>query len=82
MYKTRTFEELVNHPTLENNQEVKCRINIDTFFKGKIVGVSSSGLISNYIVECTDGTFPNYIYGYKFLSLPLSEIFIEGDKMS
>ena len=77
MYKNRTFEELVKHTTLKNNQEVVCRINENTFFKGKIVGISSSGLISNYIVECTDDTFPNNIYGYKFLSLPLTEIFIE-----
>lgn len=77
--KNRTFEDLVNHPTLENNQEVKCRLGDGNFFKGKIVGISSTGLISNYIVECIDGTFPNNIYEYKFLSLPISEIFLENN---
>ena len=47
-----------------------------SYFSGRIVGMSSVTLIPYYIVECTDGRFPNKTYPYKFLSLPLSEIFI------
>lgn len=70
----RTFEELVNSPELTDGTEVNVRIGEMTF-EGKIVGKGSSGLVPYYIVECTDGTLPNEVYGYKFVSLPLSEIF-------
>ena len=70
----KTFEEIVNSSDLNDGTVVNVRIG-ETTFKGKIVGKSSSGLIPNYIVECLDGTLPNDVYGYKFVSLPLSEIF-------
>jgi len=72
----RTFEEIVNTPELKDGVEVNVRIG-ETTFDGKIVGMSSSGLIPYYIVECTDGTLPNKVYEYKFVSLPLSEIFVK-----
>lgn len=75
--KSKTLEEIVNTPQLEDGVEVQGRITQDNFFNGKIVGVGSSGLMPYYIVECTDGTFPSEVYPYKFLSLPLSEIFIK-----
>lgn len=40
-----------------------------------VVGQSTNGLITSYIVECLDGTFPNDTYKYKFVSLPVSELF-------
>ena len=72
----KTFEEIVNSPDLTDGTLVNVRIG-ETIFEGKIVGKSSTGLIPNYIVECLDGTLPNEVYGYKFVSLPLSEIFIK-----
>jgi len=72
----RTFEQLVNTPELRDGIEVNVRI-VDITFDGKIVGKSGSGLIPSYIVECTDGTLPNEVYGYKFVSLPISEIFVK-----
>jgi hypothetical protein len=80
MNTQRTLEQLVNLPKLQNNQQVKVRIpdvNGYSHFSGKIVGLSSMTLMPYYIVECMDGRFPNKIYPYKFLSLPLSEIFID-----
>ena len=72
----RTFEEIVNTPELTNGVEVSVRIGESTF-DGKIVGKSSSGLMPYYIVECIDGTLPNEVYNYKFVSLPLTEIFVK-----
>jgi hypothetical protein len=72
----KTFEEIVNMPDLDDGVTVSARIGESTF-DGKIVGKSSSGLIPCYIVECLDGTLPNKTYKYKFVSLPLSEIFIK-----
>lgn len=72
----RTFEEIVNTPELKDGVEVAVRIGEKTF-DGKIVGKSSDGLLPYYIVECTDGTLPNEVYDYKFVSLPLSEIFVK-----
>ncbi len=72
----RTFEEIVKTPELKDGVEVNVRIG-GTTFDGKIVGKSSSGLMPYYIVECTDGTLPNKVYEYKFVSLPLSEIFVK-----
>ena len=71
--KSKTLEDIVNTPQLIDGTEVTGRF--ETFI-GKIVGQSSIGLVPNYIVECLDGTFPNETYNYKFLNLPLSEIFI------
>ena len=73
----RTFEDVVNMSELEDGVEVSCRIHSELFFNGKIVGKSSSGLMPYYIVECIDGTLPNEVYKYKFVSLPLSEIFLK-----
>ena len=72
----KTFEEIVNTPDLDDGVGVSARIGESTF-DGKIVGKSSSGLMPCYIVECLDGTLPNKTYKYKFVSLPLSEIFIK-----
>jgi hypothetical protein len=72
----RTFEEIVKTPKLKDGIEVECRIG-DSTFKGKIRGESSSGLMPYYIVECLDNTLPNEVYKYKFVSLPMSEIFIK-----
>jgi hypothetical protein len=72
----RTFEEIVNTPELTDGVEVSVRIG-DSTFDGKIVGKGSSGLMPYYIVECIDGTLPNEVYNYKFVSLPLTEIFVK-----
>ena len=72
----KTFEEIVKSQDLTDGTLVNVRIG-ETHFEGKIVGKSSTGLIPNYIVECTDGTLPNEVYRYKFVSLPLSEIFVK-----
>jgi hypothetical protein len=72
----RTFEEIVNTPELTDGVEVSVRIG-DSTFDGKIVGKSSSGLVPWYIVECIDGTLPNEVYNYKFVSLSLTEIFVK-----
>lgn len=72
----RTFEELVNLPEFTDGTEVNVRIG-ETTFEGKIVGKGSSGLLPYYIIECTDGTLPNGTYQFKFVSLPLSEIFVK-----
>jgi hypothetical protein len=72
----RTFEEIVKTPELTDGVEVSVRIGESTF-DGKIVGKSSSGLMPYYIVECIDGTLPNEVYNYKFVSLPLTEIFVK-----
>jgi hypothetical protein len=72
----RTFEEIVKTPELADGVEVSVRIGESTF-DGKIVGKSSSGLMPYYIVECIDGTLPNEVYNYKFVSLPLTEIFVK-----
>ena len=72
----RTLEEIVKTPELTDGTEVTFRV-VDNTFNGKIVGKSSDGLMPYYIVECTDGSFPNEMYKYKFLSLPLSEIFVK-----
>ncbi len=72
----RTFEEIVKTPELSSGVEVSVRIGESTF-DGKIVGKSSSGLMPYYIVECIDGTLPNEVYNYKFVSLPLTEIFVK-----
>lgn len=69
----KSFEELVNSPLLEDGKLVGFTVGNDTH-KGKIVGVASNGIMKWYIIECLDGTFPNEIYPYKFLSLPLSEL--------
>lgn len=76
--KQRTFEEIVKSETLSDGTKVKVRIG-EKWFDGKIVGRSGTGIIPWYIVECLDGTFPNEIYDYKFLSLPLTEIFLVSD---
>ena len=72
----KTFEEIVNTPELKDGIEVSVRIG-ETSFDGKIVGKSSTGLNPSYIVECTDGALPNEVYSYKFVSIPLSEIFVK-----
>ena len=72
----RTFEEIVKTPELTDGVEVSVRIG-ESIFEGRIVGKSSSGLIPYYIVECIDGTLPNEVYNYKFVSLPLTEIFVK-----
>ena len=75
--KTRTLEELIKTPQLEDGTSVKVRIDKDIHFMGKVVGLASSSLLPYYIVECLDGTLPNETYPYKFVSLPLSEIFTD-----
>lgn len=70
----RTFEEIVKSEVLTDGTEVKVRIG-EKFFEGKIVGQSGTGIIPFYIVECLDGTLPNEAYKYKFVSMPLTEIF-------
>ena len=72
----RTFEEIVNHPQISDGTEVSARLG-ETKFQGRVVGQSIAGLMPHYIVECLDGTLPNKVYGYKFVSLPLSEIFVK-----
>lgn len=72
----RTFEEIVNMPELVDGTEVDVRIG-DKMFNGKIVGMGSAGIIPMYVVECLDGTLPNDFYKYKFISLPLTEIFVK-----
>ena len=69
----KSFEALVNSPLLEDGKLVGFVVGNETY-KGKVVGLASNGLIKSYIIECLDGTFPNEIYPYKFLSLPISEI--------
>ena len=71
-----TLEEIVKHPILQDGTLCKVRLLEDTF-SGRVVGQSIQGLIPHYIVECTDGRFPNEVYPYKFLSLPLSELILE-----
>ncbi len=73
----RTFEELVNMPILTDGTEVDVRIGDNTMFNGKIVGLGTAGIIPMYVVECLDGTLPNDTYEYKFISLPLTEIFVK-----
>lgn len=72
----RTFEEIVNIPELADGVEVNVRIGSETF-DGKIVGKSSNGILPHYIIECIDGTLPNEVYNYKYVSLPISEIFVK-----
>jgi hypothetical protein len=72
----RTFKEIIDTPELEDGVEVNVRVGQVTF-EGKIVGKSSGGLIPNYIVECMDGAYPNEVYDYKCMSVPLSEIFVK-----
>lgn len=69
----KTFEDVVQMRDLKNDQEVTVRIPNGSF-KAKVVGIGSEGLIPYYIVECIDGTFPNEVYGFKFLNIPASEI--------
>lgn len=69
----KTFEEIVNAPLLENEKLIRFSIDSE-IHDGKIVGLSNNGLVKIYIVECLDDTFPNEIYPYKFITLPLSEI--------
>lgn len=76
---SRTLIDLAGMPRLENNTPVRARAG-DLFFNGRVVGQSSVGVVPCYIVECLDGTFPNDTYPYKFLSFPLSEIFVVDDK--
>lgn len=71
--KRKTFDELVNSPILTNDTLVKCCI-ADKYFDGRVVGLSGTGIIQYYIIECMDDTLPNDIYPYKFVSLPISEI--------
>ena len=73
---SKTFEEIVNHPKIKDGTEVSARLG-ETKFQGRVVGQSIAGLMPHYIVECLDGTLPNKVYGYKFVSLPLSEIFLK-----
>jgi hypothetical protein len=72
----RKFEEIVKTPELTDGVKVSVRMGKSTF-EGRIVGKSSSGLMPYYIVECIDGTLPNEVYNYKFVSLPLTEIFVK-----
>ena len=72
----RTFEEIVNSPELIDGTEVNVRLGEGTF-SGKIVGKGGDVLIPYYIVECLDGTLPNEVYPYKFVLMPLSEIFVK-----
>jgi uncharacterized protein YwlG (UPF0340 family) len=74
----RTLEEIVGMNKLKDGQLVSVRLS-DSFFKGKIVGIGASSLVPQYIVECIDGTFPNDIYGFKFLNIPATEIFLNED---
>lgn len=75
--KGRTFEDMVKTPEIPDGTAVDARIGTLTF-SGKVVGKSgSSGLLTWYIIECMDGVLPNEIYNYKFVSLPLSEIFVK-----
>lgn len=79
MKNKRTFEEIVNLPELTDGTLINAKIGEMTF-EGKIVGKSSSGLFDVYIVECMDGTLPNEFYGYKVVSLPISEIFVKTEE--
>ena len=72
----RTFEEIVNHPQIEDGTDVSARVG-EIEFQGRVVGQSLTGLVPFYIIECLDGRLPNETYGYKFVSLPVSEIFVK-----
>ncbi len=74
--KRKTILELSEARDLVYGEKVKGIIIGDKTFDGVVVGLGSSGggFMKNYIIECTDGTFPNEIYPFKCLSLPLSEI--------
>ena len=75
---TKTFEEIVNTPQLTDGTLCKVRLTKTDYFEGKVVGLGTLGLVPHYIVECLDGTLPNETYAYKFVSAPLSEIFINS----
>lgn len=72
----RTLEDLVSMPQLKNGQKVNVRLPEDKHFLAKVVGLGSKGILPFYIVECLDGQFPNETYEYKFMSIPVSEIFL------
>lgn len=72
----RNLESLVNMPRLKNGQKVNVRLPEDKQFLAQVVGLGSSGILPFYIVECLDGQFPNETYEYKFMSIPVSEIFL------
>lgn len=74
--KNRTFEEIVNHPYIADGTEVEVRLGSGSF-QGKVVGQSKTGLMPYYIIECIDGSLPNETYEYKFVSMPMSEIFVK-----
>ena len=78
MLKTmqRTLEDLVSIPQLKNGQKVNVRLPEDKQFLAQVVGLGSSGILPFYIVECLDEQFPNETYEYKFMSVPVSEIFL------
>ena len=71
----RTLENLVSMPQLKNGQKVNVRLPEDKQFLAQVVGLGSSDILPFYIVECLDGQFPNETYEYKFMSVPVSEIF-------
>ena len=78
MLKTmqRTLENLVSMPQLKSGQKVNVRLPEDKQFLAQVVGLGSNGILPFYIVECLDGQFPNETYEYKFMSVPVSEIFL------
>jgi hypothetical protein len=72
----RTLDDLVSMPQLKSGQKVNVRLPEDKYFEAQVVGLGSSGILPYYIVECLDGQFPNETYEYKFMSIPVSEIFL------
>ena len=74
-HRTKTFEEMANHTHYADGLEVEVNLPNVYRFKGKIVGLSSLGVIPTYVVECTDDFLPNAFYPYKVTVVSLSYIF-------
>lgn len=53
----------------------------DLIIKGKIVGIASidKKIFPNYLVQCTDGQFPNATYPYSTFVYPLGQIDLDEE---
>lgn len=49
----------------------KVNVLLGELFEGVIVGKSTTDITQQHIVKCTDGTYPNDIYPYDTLTVPL-----------
>lgn len=46
-------------------------IKLEESFEGIIVGKSTTDITQQHLVKCTDGQYPNEIYPYDTISVPL-----------